>query len=98
MEGELVRRICAQRGVPLVALRVISDSEMETLPVPADVIWKNAARNGGGGPHLLRLVLYLALWPWKWKAFGLAMARWNRCRRKLATALLETLGAPAAVV
>ncbi len=94
MEGELVRRVCAQLGVPLVALRVISDSATELLPVPADVIWRCAAGKSGrgGGPNLLRLVSYLVLRPWRWKAFCLAVARWNHCRRKLATALLEMLG------
>jgi nucleoside phosphorylase len=39
METEFIARICAERGVPLLSLRVITDAPREAFPVPVDVLF-----------------------------------------------------------
>ena len=39
METDLIARVCAEFGVPLLALRVISDTPARPLPAPADVLF-----------------------------------------------------------
>ncbi len=90
LEGDCVRDICGQRGLPLIALRVISDSETEPLPVPSDVIWRSGSACGSG-PQLRRLLFYLLPRPARWPAFIRAVVRWNFCRNKLAAALCRLI-------
>ena len=42
METEFIARICAERGIPLISLRAISDGPNEPFPAPPDVLFDMA--------------------------------------------------------
>jgi adenosylhomocysteine nucleosidase len=59
METAAIHRLCEGRGIPMLAVRAISDTACQDLPVPA-AVWFDRARQR---PRPLPLVLYLALHP-----------------------------------
>ncbi len=56
METEFIARACAAHGVPLLSLRVISDTPRELFPAPANVLF-DIERQRTGMPKLARYFL-----------------------------------------
>ena len=76
METAAVHRLCAARPIPMLAVRAISDTASDDLPVPS-AIWFDLRRQQ---PRPARLVAYLALHPGRIAPFarfvgGLSPAR-----------------------
>jgi adenosylhomocysteine nucleosidase len=59
METAAIHRVCKARGIPMLAVRAISDTAGQDLPVPA-AIWFDAERQR---PRPLPLLLHLAVHP-----------------------------------
>ncbi|MEP6776910.1 MAG: hypothetical protein ABI944_00550 [Chthoniobacterales bacterium] len=59
METETVAAVCAARGVPLLSIRAISDTDAATFPVPAAVLFDVETQM----TNLARLAFYLAIHP-----------------------------------
>ena len=89
METEFIAHACAARGIPLLSLRVISDTPHHLFPVPANVLFDierqqtrmlklatHLLANPGRVPHLVRFAKLIA-----------------RARRILASALADVLRA-----
>jgi nucleoside phosphorylase len=89
METEFIAHACSARGIPLLSLRVISDTPHHLFPVPANVLFDierqqtrilklatHLLANPGRVPHLVRFAKQIA-----------------RARRILASALADVLGA-----
>ncbi len=76
METAWIAEVCAEAGVPLLSLRVISDAAAQSFPVPGRILF-NASRQR---PRYVALPLWLLAHPsqvWPFVAFvrGLAPAR-----------------------
>jgi adenosylhomocysteine nucleosidase len=56
METEFIARICAEHGIPLLSLRVITDAPSEPFPAPAHVLF-NVAKQRTDLPKLARFFL-----------------------------------------
>jgi len=89
METEFIAHACSARGIPLLSLRVISDTPHHLFPVPANVLFDierqqtrisklatHLLANPGRVPHLVRFAKQIA-----------------RARRILASALADVLRA-----
>jgi adenosylhomocysteine nucleosidase len=59
METASIHRLCAARGIPVLSIRAISDSALESLPVPA-AVWFDPVRQR---PRPFGLMLHLAARP-----------------------------------
>jgi adenosylhomocysteine nucleosidase len=89
METAAIRRLCAARGVPMLAVRAISDSACQALPVPA-AVWFDTARQR---PRPLPLVVYLAAHPGRIAAFVRFVKGVGLARARLTAFLLAALEA-----
>jgi adenosylhomocysteine nucleosidase len=87
METAAIHRLCNARSIPLLALRAISDTASQDLPVPAH-IWFDSARQR---PRPIRLVLHLATHPGRIAPFTRFVGGVNRARASLTAFLLSTL-------
>jgi len=65
METAAIHRLCGARGIPMLAVRAISDTACQDLPVPA-AVWFDSARQR---PRPLALVMHLATRPGRIAAF-----------------------------
>lgn len=90
METAWIADACARAGVPLLALRVVSDAAGQSFPVPNDVLF-DAVRQR---PRYVALPAWLLLHPWRIGAFvgfvrglGPARARLGRTLSLLLTHL-----------
>ena len=59
METASIARVCAEAGVPMLALRVISDDAQTTLPVPGNLLWDLETQR----PPIGRLLWHLVTHP-----------------------------------
>jgi adenosylhomocysteine nucleosidase len=59
METATIAQVCAEAGVPMLAIRVISDDAQNTLPVPGHLLWDLEAQK----PPIGRLLWYLLRHP-----------------------------------
>ena len=87
METEFIARGCAEHGVPLLSLRVISDSPAEPLPAPPMVLFDIDLQR----TDYPRFALYLTSHPtavWRLTRFA---GRVRRERERLANAIVSTL-------
>jgi len=89
METAAIHRLCAAREIPVLAIRSISDTAGQDLPVPARV-WFDAVRQR---PRPLPLLLYLALHPRRILPFARFVRGIGRARASLTTFLLAALQA-----
>jgi adenosylhomocysteine nucleosidase len=89
METSAIRRLCAARGIPMLALRAISDTASEDLPIPAEV-WFDFVRQR---PRPLALLLHLALHPVRIAPFIRFVRGINHARSRLTDFLLAVLDA-----
>lgn len=85
METEFIVRACAEHGIPLLSLRVITDTPYEPFPAPAKVLFDIERQR----THLLKLATFLLAHPTKIpRLIGFAR-RIARARKILTTALVD---------
>ena len=84
METEFIARSCAEHGVPLLSLRVISDTPRQPLPAPASVLFDLGEQRTNFG----RLAFYVAKNPpaiWRLISFARQI---GRARERLSNAII----------
>ncbi len=84
METEFIARSCAEHGVPLLSLRVISDTPRHPLPAPPSVLFDLDEQR----THLGRLAFYMAKNPtaiWRLISFARGI---GRARERLSNAII----------
>jgi adenosylhomocysteine nucleosidase len=87
METEIIANACAARGIPLLSLRVISDTTSEPLPVPPDVLFDIGRQK----TDFVGLVAYLTKRPsalWRLSRFGNQIVK---ARKTLSEAIVKLL-------
>lgn len=89
METAAVHRLCAARGIPLLAVRAISDTADQDLPV-GSAIWFDAVNQR---PRPVRLVLHLAAHPGRIAPFARFVRGIGHARTCLTEFLLAALDA-----
>jgi adenosylhomocysteine nucleosidase len=89
METAAIHRLCAARAIPMLAVRAISDTACQNLPVPA-AVWFDAARQR---PRPLPLALHLAARPGRIAPFIGFVRGIRRAGARLTEFLLATLEA-----
>jgi nucleoside phosphorylase len=85
METEFIARACAEHGVPLLSIRVISDTPTEPLPAPPKVLFDIERQR----TDYRRFILYLASHPtvaWRLTRFA---CRIRRERERLTSAIVD---------
>ena len=87
METAAIHRLCAARGVPMLAIRAISDCANQDLPVPA-AVWFDTARQR---PRPLPLMIHLAAHPGRILPFARFVRGINHARTRLTDFLLAAL-------
>ena len=94
METETVAAFCREKGVPFLALRAISDTAGDALPVPLEAWFDLRAQR----PRPVRLIGFLLRHPGRIAPFARLVGNVGRARRALTQALVElsTLPCPAA--
>ena len=84
METEFIARSCAEHGVPLLSLRVISDTPRHSLPAPPSVLFDLDEQRTNFG----RLAFYVAKHPpaiWRLISFARGI---GRARERLSNAII----------
>ena len=84
METEFIARACAEHGVPLLSLRVISDTPCQPLPAPPSMLFDLDEQQTNFG----RLVFYVAKHPpaiWRLISFARQI---GRARKRLSHAII----------
>ena len=84
METEFIARVCAEHGVPLLSLRVISDTPCHPLPAPPRVLFDLDEQR----TNLGRLAFYMAKHPpaiWRLISFARQI---GRARKRLSHAII----------
>jgi nucleoside phosphorylase len=89
METEFIARTCAKLGVPLLSLRVISDTPHHLFPAPANVLFDIERQQ----THMLKLATHLLANPSRVPHLVRFAKRIARVRRILASALVDVLRA-----
>ena len=85
METEFIARACAERGIPLLSLRVITDTPHEPFPAPPKVLFDIERQR----THLPKLARFLLAHPNKIPRLIEFARRIARARKILANALVE---------
>jgi len=83
METQFIAAACAAQGIPILSLRVISDTESEPLPAPPEVLFDLAKQK----TNFTRLALYLARHPASIMRLNAFRQRVALARRSLTRAL-----------
>ena len=89
METAAIRRLCEARGIPMLAVRAISDAAGQALPVPS-AVWFDAERQR---PRPAPLLLYLATHPLRVAPFASFVRGIHHARGRLTDFLLAVLDA-----
>jgi len=87
METEFIARACAAHGVPLLSLRVISDTPKELFPAPTDVLFDIERQQ----TQMLKLATYFFAHPHRVPRLVQFARRIARARKVLAAALLAVV-------
>jgi nucleoside phosphorylase len=87
METEFVARVCAAHGIPLLSLRVISDTPHELFPAPANVLFDIERQK----THMLKLARYFLAHPHRIPRLVQFARRIARAKKILADALVATV-------
>ena len=87
METEFIARGCAENGVPLLSLRVISDSPSEPFPGPSKILFDVERQR----TNAMKLSLHLLGHPTVIPRMILFARRIARARETLANALVDIL-------
>jgi nucleoside phosphorylase len=85
METEFISRACAARGLPLLSLRVISDTPRNLFPAPMDVLFDIERQQ----TQILKLATHLLTHPARLPRLLQFARRIARARKILASAVLE---------
>src|SRR6266403_3585496 len=85
METEFIARACAAHGIPLLSLRVITDTPREPFPAPPKILFDIERQR----THLVKLARFLLAHPNKIPRLIEFARRIARARKILATALVE---------
>lgn len=86
METEFIARACAEHGIPLLSLRVITDTPREPFPAPPKVLFDIEQQR----TQLLKLARFFLAHPSKIQRLIEFARRIARVRKILATALVDT--------
>jgi nucleoside phosphorylase len=87
METEFIARACAEHGISLLSLRVITDTPRKPFPAPAQVLFDIARQR----TRLAKLAAFLVTHPNRLPSLIQFARRIRRARRTLTTALLEVI-------
>jgi adenosylhomocysteine nucleosidase len=87
METEFIARACAADGIPLLALRVISDTPSQPFPVSTDILFDIEQQR----THMLKLATYFLAHPNRVPHLVQFARRITRARTILANVLVEIL-------
>jgi adenosylhomocysteine nucleosidase len=87
METEFIARACAAQGIPLLSLRVISDTPRELFPAPPDVLFDIERQQ----THMLRLAMYFLAHPNHVLRLIKFARRIAQARKTLAASLTEVV-------
>jgi adenosylhomocysteine nucleosidase len=87
METEYIARACAEHGIPLLSLRVISDTPREPFPVPTKVLFDIERQR----THMLKLAKYFLVHPNHVPRLIRFAKRIARARKILASALITLI-------
>ena len=87
METEFIARACAEHGIPLLSLRVITDTPREPFPAPPKILFDIERQR----THLLKLAGFLLVHPNKILRLIDFARRIARARKILATALVALI-------
>jgi nucleoside phosphorylase len=87
METEFIARACAAHGVPLLSLRVVSDTPKELFPAPPDVLFDLERQQ----TQMLNLATYLFAHPHRVPRLVQFARRIARAKKILANAVVDVL-------
>ena len=87
METEFIARACAQYGVPLLSLRVITDTPRQPFPAPAQILFDIAKQR----TRLGSLARFFVMHPQRIPSLVAFARRTTRARKILADAVFEVL-------
>src|SRR6266481_4211292 len=87
METEFIARACAAHGIPLLSLRVITDTPREPFPAPAHVLFDIAKQR----THLWKLARFFLAHPNRIPRLAQFSRKIARARKILANALVTVL-------
>jgi adenosylhomocysteine nucleosidase len=87
METEFIARACAAHGVPLLSLRIVSDTPKEFFPAPADVLFDIERQQ----TQMLKLATYFFAHPHRVPRLVQFARRIARARKILANAVVDVL-------
>jgi len=87
METEFIARACAKHGVPLLSLRVISDTPRELFPAPTNVLFDIERQQ----TQILKLATYFFAHPHRIPRLVQFVRRIARAKKILADALVATV-------
>ena len=87
METEFIARACAAHGIPVLSLRVISDTPTELFPAPANVLFDIERQQ----TQMPKLAAYLVAHPHRIPRLIQFARRIARARKGLADALVATV-------
>jgi hypothetical protein len=85
METEFIAAACAMRGIPLLPLRVITDTPTQPLPAPPDVLFDIQQQR----THVAALAKFFLINPKRIPGLFQFAQRIARARRILTNALVE---------
>jgi nucleoside phosphorylase len=87
METEFIARACADRAIPVLSLRVISDTPHELFPAPMDIMFDIEHQQ----THMMRLAMHLLAHPSSVPRLVQFARRIGRAQKILADALVEVV-------
>jgi nucleoside phosphorylase len=87
METEFIARACAAHGVPLLSLRVVSDTPKELFPAPTDILFDIERQQ----TQMLKLATYFFAHPHRVPRLVQFARRIARARKVLADALVDVV-------
>jgi nucleoside phosphorylase len=87
METEFIARACAAHGIPVLSLRVISDTPTELFPAPANILFDIERQQ----TRMPKLAAYLVAYPHRIPRLIQFARRIARARKDLADALVATV-------
>ncbi len=87
LETAHIARVCAEQDIPMLALRCISDTADEDMPVPSRTLWNPAT----GRPEPLQLFRHLIANPSSVSGFKKLLKNAKTAQKNLARGLVELL-------
>ncbi len=88
METEFIAAACAAKRIPMLSVRVVSDTPSKPLPAPANVLFDIVKQK----TNLARLSLYLATHPQKIRDLLVFQQQVAKARRSLTKSLVNLIG------